>query len=91
MVRRLRRLSNREANREVRWDKLSEVPSGWARVEPSNTIDRTIHYFYEIWQHMGARKPGRRRGEEKRFWGADRPGIKGDYLDDSVTREGEKP
>jgi len=91
VVRRLRRLSNREGNREVRWDKLSDVPSGWARVEPSNTIDRTIHYFYEIWQHMGARKPGRRPGEEKRFWGADRPGLKGDYLDDSVTREGEKP
>ncbi len=91
VVRRLRRLSNREGNREVRWDKLNDVPSGWARVAPSNTIDRTIHYFYEIWQHMGSRKPGKRPGEEQRFWGADRPGIKGDYLDDSVTRDGGKP
>lgn len=91
VIRRLRRLSNRESNREVRWDRLNDVPSGWAHVEPSSVVDRTIHFFYERWQQMGSRKPGRRPGEEDRFWGVDRPGVKGDYLDDSVTREGGKP
>jgi len=62
------------------------VPSGWAHVPPSSLMDRTIHFFYERWQQMGSRRPGRRRGEEQRFWGVDRPGIEGDYLDDSVAR-----
>ncbi len=85
VVRRLRRLSNREANREARWDHLQDVPSGWGHVKAQNTIDRTIHFFYERWQQMGSRRPGRRPGETDRFWGVDRPGIKGDYHDDSAT------
>ncbi|MEO7132725.1 MAG: hydrogenase expression protein HypE [Vicinamibacterales bacterium] len=88
VVRRLRRLSNREANREVRWGHLGHVPSGWGHVKPATAIDKTIHFFYERWQEMGARKPGRRAGEEAWLWGADRPGTKGDYLDDSVTKDG---
>lgn len=87
VIRRLRRLSNREGNLEHRWDVRREVPSGWAHVDPATPLERTVHYFYEIWQHLGSRKPGRRRGEEDRFWGVDRPGVKGDYLDESVTRE----
>lgn len=86
VVRRLRRISNREGNREGRWDKLHDVPSGWGHVAPQNTFDRTIHYFYEAWQHMGSRKPGRRKGEEDRFWGVDRPGLAEDYVDDSVAK-----
>jgi hydrogenase small subunit len=85
VVRRLRRLSNREGNREGRWDVLQDVPTGWGHVKPQNTIDRTIHFFYERWQQMGSRRPGRRPGETDRFWGVDRPGIKGDYPDDSAT------
>src|SRR5262249_22548399 len=88
VIRRLRRLSNREGNREARWDVLNEVPSGWAHVEPSSPLERTVHFFYEKWQRMGSRRPGRRRGEDSRFWGVDRPGLKGDYLDDGVTRPG---
>ena len=61
VVRRLRRLSNREGNREHRWDVLKDVPSGWAHVPPSSLMDRTIHFFYERWQQMGSRRPGRRR------------------------------
>jgi hydrogenase small subunit len=87
VVRRLRRLSNREVNREPRWDVLNEVPSGWGHVPNRSLIDRTTHFFYERWQQMGSRRPGRRPGEAERFWGVDRPGIKGDYLDDSLTRE----
>lgn len=86
VVRRLRRMSNQEGNREARWDVLGDVPSGWAHVQNRTMMDRTIHFFYERWQQMGSRRPGRRPGEEERFWGVDRPGVKGDYLDDSVTR-----
>src|SRR5262245_65041511 len=42
VIRRLRRLSNREANREHRWDVLGEVPSGWAHVPAQTTMDRAI-------------------------------------------------
>jgi len=87
VMRRLRRLSNREANREHRWDVLQHVPSGWANVKPQTVMDRTIKFFYQIWQHMGSKKPGRPLGQEDRFWGVDRPGRRGDYLDESTTRE----
>jgi hydrogenase small subunit len=87
VVRRLRRLSNREANRERRWDVTNDVPSGWAHVPAQTTADRTIKFFYSLWQHLGAKKPGRPPGEKDRFWGADRPGGRSDYLDDSAARE----
>jgi hydrogenase small subunit len=87
VIRRLRRLSNRELNRERRWDVLGAVPSGWANVQPQTLLDKTVHFFYEIWQHMDARKPGRRPSEQKRLWGVDRPGVRSDYLDESATRE----
>jgi hydrogenase small subunit len=89
VVRRLRRLSNREANREHRWDVLHEVPSGWAHVQSQTTMDKTIKFFYQAWQHWRSKKPGRPPGEEGRFWGVDRPGTRTDYLDDSsVERSG---
>lgn len=87
VVRRLRRLSNREANREHRWDATNDVPSGWAHVPPQTKTDRTIKFFYSMWQHLGTKKPGRPPGEKDRFWGADRPGNRSDYLDGSATRE----
>lgn len=87
VVRRLRRMSNKEGNREHRWDVLNDVPSGWGHVSKRTAMDRTIHFFYERWQQMGSRRPGRRPGEEERFWGVDRPGFRSDYLDDSVARK----
>src|SRR5262245_39207396 len=87
VIRRLRRLSNREGNREHRWDVLGDVPSGWAHVPPQTAMDKTIKYFYTKWQHMGAKKPGRPPGDAARFWGVDRPGRREDYLDESATRE----
>ncbi len=87
VVRRLRRLSMREANREHRWDALSEVPSGWGHVQGRTLLDSVNHFFYEKWQHMGSRGPGRKPGEEGRLWGVDRPGLKSEYLDDSIGRE----
>ena len=87
VVRRLRRLSNREANREHRWDVQQDVPSGWAHVQAQTVTDRAMKFFYNVWQHMGSKKPGRPPGETERFWGADRPGYRRDYLDQSVGRE----
>ena len=62
VIRRLRRLSNREANREHRWDITGEVPSGWAHVQAQTLTDKAIKFFYAKWQHMGAKKPGRPPG-----------------------------
>jgi hydrogenase small subunit len=87
VVRRLRRLSNREANREHRWDVRQEVPSGWAHVQPQTATDRVIKFFYEKWQHLASKKPGRPPGQQDRFWGVDRPGYRNDYLDDTAGRE----
>ena len=87
VIRRLRRLSMREGNRETRWDVLKAVPSGWGHVESRTLIDGVNHFFYEKWQQMGSRRPGRRSGEEEQLWGVDRPGVKGEYLDESVGRE----
>lgn len=86
VMRRLRRLSNREGSREHRWDVLGEVPSGWAHVQAQTPMDRVISFFYKKWQQMGSKRPGRPTGEEHRFWGGDRPGRPEDYLDHSATR-----
>ncbi len=85
VIRRLRRLSNKHANREVRWDKLEHVPSGWGHVEAQTPGLKLMEFFYKKWQHWGARKPGRRAGEEERFWGVERPGVPSDYIDSSVA------
>jgi hydrogenase small subunit len=90
VMRRLRRLSNREANRENRWDVLGHVPSGWAHVQHQTVMDKTIKFFYQKWQHLSSKAPGRPPGQEDRFWGADRPGTRQDYLDDSSVRGGDQ-
>jgi hydrogenase small subunit len=90
VIRRLRRLSNRHANREVRWDRQRAVPSGWGNVPGQGPGLKMMEFFYQKWQHWGARKPGRRPGEEDRFWGATRPGTPNDYVDTSTTQEPKK-
>jgi hydrogenase small subunit len=87
VIRRLRRLSNRNVNRESRWDKLKDVPSAWADVEAPTLMDRVENFFYELWQHMGAKKPGRPPGTERWLWGGDRPGRRDDYLDETATKD----
>jgi hydrogenase small subunit len=83
IIRRLRRLSNREGNWEIRWTRTNHVPSGWGHVGKRTVMDRTMHFFYEKWQHMGSKRPGRPPGSADRFWGVDRPGSKRDYGDES--------
>jgi hydrogenase small subunit len=87
VIRRLRRLSNREANRERHWDVNQHVPSGWAHVQAQTWMDRTIHFFYDKWQTWGKKRAGRPPGTEDRYWGVDRPGTRSDYDDRSATAE----
>jgi hypothetical protein len=63
------------------------VPSGWAHVQHQTAMDKAIKFFYHQWQHFLAKKPGRPPGQEDRFWGADRPGTREDYLDETGTRK----
>ena len=48
VIRPLRALTNEYLNREPRWDRQHEVPTGWARdlSEPSRTSE-IVHYFYD--------------------------------------------
>ena len=85
VMRRLRRLSNRHASREHRWDVDNAVPSGWANVPGATLGLKFVELFYQKWQHWGARKPGRRAGEEAWLWGGTRPGLPSDYKDNSVS------
>jgi hydrogenase small subunit len=87
MIRRLRRLSNRHANREVRWDVLDHVPSGWGNLSGEGPAMKVVEYFYKKWQFWGAKRPGRPPGTEDRHWGVERPGKKGEYIDRSATIE----
>jgi len=87
VIRRLRRMSNQHANREVRWDVMNAVPSGWGNVKGATPSLKLMEYFYKKWQHWGAKAPGRPRGQEDRYWGGDRPGSRSDYIDESSAME----
>lgn len=87
VIRRLRRLSNRQANREPRWNIEGHVPSGWGHVAAESLPLKVADFFYQRWQLWGAKKPGRPPGSEDHLWGATRPGRKGEYIDRSGTAE----
>ncbi len=64
IVRPLRRISQRERNREIRWH--DTVPSGWAMHNGATSLTHKIlEFFYEAMQFQGAERPGRQRPEEK--------------------------
>ncbi len=85
VMRRLRRLSNAHANREARWIRNGEVPSGWGHLDAQTPLLRAMKFFYVKWQHWGVKAPGRPRGSEAWLWGADRPGTRDDYNDGSIA------
>ncbi|MHB8574501.1 MAG: NADH-quinone oxidoreductase subunit B family protein [Dehalococcoidia bacterium] len=64
-IRALRRISQRDRNRETRWDRQGSVPSGWADVDELGLTDRVMHYFYEKLQFWHSERPGLGRHEEK--------------------------
>jgi hydrogenase small subunit len=63
-VRPLRRITQRDRDREPRWH--DEVPSGWAMQRDHPTLThRALEYFYYKFQYLGSAKPGRRKDVEK--------------------------
>lgn len=77
LVRRLRRISNKERNREVLWTDTGKVPSAWAHIAPETPADRVVDFFYEKLQYWGAQKPGRQEKVAQYPDGYKVPGIKG--------------
>ncbi len=75
-VRPLRRITMGFTNRETRWDKQKQVPSGWGRVEEPGPVWKAIHYFYEKWQFLNADTPGRTKPEEMYAGGYEVPGVR---------------
>ena len=56
IVRSLRRISQRERNREIRWH--DRVPSGWAMQGGGTSLTHKIlEFFYEAMQFQGAARP----------------------------------
>ena len=64
LVRPLRRISQRERNREIRW--RDTVPSGWAAEQGGTSLShKLLEFFYEKMQFWGGNRPGRQRPEER--------------------------
>ena len=64
IIRPLRRISQRERNREIRWHET--VPSGWAMHSAGTSFSHKIlEFFYEAMQFQGATRPEKVPG--KRF------------------------
>ena len=63
-IRPLRRISQRDRNRERQWDKKGAVASGWGNVDEPSAGDRFVHFFYDKLQFLGGTKPGARRKQE---------------------------
>jgi hydrogenase small subunit len=63
-IRPLRRISQRDRNRERQWDKAGAVSSGWGNVDEPSAGDRFVHFFYDKLQFLGGTKPGARRKPE---------------------------
>ena len=86
MIRRLRRLSRLQQSRTNRWFREGDVPSGWGHAEMPGPVDKALKFFYEKWQFLNSKRPGRPRGREARYWGVDRSGKESDYHDDTSTK-----
>jgi hydrogenase small subunit len=64
IIRPLRRISQRERNREIRWH--DSIPSGWAAERGKETLThRLLKPFYTMMQFWGGNKPGRQKSIEK--------------------------
>ncbi len=77
VVRRLRRLSMDNLDREPRWDAEGRVPSGWGHVEEPSLFDRITTFFYKLWQFWGSEEPGKEGKDVD--WPSSRPGRPDDY------------
>ena len=64
-IRPLRRVTMQFNNREPRWDREQQVPSGWGNVPEPGPIKKGVHYFYEKWQYLNSERPGRTHDAER--------------------------
>src|SRR5919201_216414 len=63
-IRPLRRISQLERNRELRWH--DHVPSGWAPDMGGTTIThKVMEFFYDKLQYAGGERPGRQKPVER--------------------------
>jgi hydrogenase small subunit len=46
-VRPLRRITQRDRNRQPNWDHGGQVPSGWGAASNPTVVDKAVHFFYE--------------------------------------------
>ncbi len=64
VVRPLRRSTQLERNREIRW--RDRVPSGWAmEYDTVSTTHKVMEYFYDKLQYFAAARPGRQQAHER--------------------------
>lgn len=75
-IRALRRLTQSDLNREGRWDRAHEVPSGWGHVDEPGPFKKIMKFFYNLQRLRGAEPPGRDTDEG---WPMSRPGSGDDY------------
>ncbi len=64
VIRPLRQITNDHLNREVRWDRQEDVPTGWSHQGPNRLAEKVIHRFYDK-----ARRSGDRGKASVRPWG----------------------
>jgi hydrogenase small subunit len=89
-IRRLRRLSMRQGNREPIWDNADAVPSAWARAHGKRTtVDKTVGYFYKKLQYHGSVDLGKRNKKQPLPKSLDILRKEGINLDQSVSVLGE--
>jgi hydrogenase small subunit len=53
-IRPLRRISQRDRNREPRWDQTGEITSGWGAPAGVSLVDRGVDFFYNRLRRRGA-------------------------------------
>lgn len=60
VMRRLRRVSQRDRDRTARWDREGRVPTGWGQVQGPTGVERLIKKVYSAMQYRGSVRPGAR-------------------------------
>jgi len=53
-IRPLRRISQRDRNRETRWDRTGQIPSAWGAPASVSFVDRTVDFFYNRLRRSGS-------------------------------------
>ena len=88
VIRALRRLSQTHQNRETRWDRIQDTPSGWALQRHGDPLfGRLADFFYRKMQFHQAVKPGRTIPETRFRDGYE---VKNKRLQDEAEKGGDQ-